>query len=505
MLADMRRGLAGALVVVLFCATAIGEETPGKAEECVEIIEVVATPIVQGTLVSRYGDSVVIVGGEQISAQNASDLATALSRVPGVTFSRHNLVGAYGGGDGGAIYIRGHGSGRPGANIGTLVDGIPKFSGVWTHPLLDMLPIDAANAIEVYKSTQPVLLGNMSFGAVNMVPKRMTQEGSEGRVLFGFGSYNTLTGILEHGTKTGPYDWYFVGSHRNSDGHREDAGGIVDYFYGRAGYDINTIWHMSLQLHHSNSTVEDPEALGTPAFFWPERFITRDEKSILTFENKSEKTSGHIKFYHDKGLQNWEQWNDNGTPGDLTDDEPFASVTNYRNYGVRARQVFALSPRSEIVVGVDHDVSGGHFIEEHPSVGLLETDERVRNTAPYLLLSSAYGMDWDVIPSTGVRWNNNDTFGDEMGWQAGLRASRDNLTIHTHFAHSFNYPGVYTAVMFGGTGFGTLEPEIIDHLEIGFEYKSSQVVKYNLVFYRDEVDNGIKVVAPPPHYENVGT
>jgi len=190
---------------------------------------------VESTQISPYGDSVIRVGGGHIDLQNAQDLATALSRVPGITMTRHNLIGAFGGGDGGAIYIRGHGSGRPGAEIVTYVDCVPKFSGLFSHPLLDMLPIDAAETIEVYKSHQSVLLGASGFGAMNLVPKRRDQPGVEGRVLYGLGSYDTQVARFELGARANPWDGFFVASHRDSDGHREDAGGVVDSAYGRVG------------------------------------------------------------------------------------------------------------------------------------------------------------------------------------------------------------------------------------------------------------------------------
>jgi outer membrane cobalamin receptor len=499
---------------ILACAGALAQEVrpPDRLGE----IEVGATPVVEGTDVSRYGDSVVTVGADQIADGNASDLATALSKVPGVTFSRHNVVGAYGGGDGGAIFIRGHGSGRPGADIGTLVDGVPKFSGIWTHPLLDMLPIDAAESIEVFKSAQPVLLGGMSFGAVNMVPKRRTEEGSEGRAMFAVGSWSTWAGVFEQGAKTGPFDWYIVGSHRDSEGHRANAGGVVDYLYARAGYDLGRTWHVSLQAHHSSGNVEDPEAESAAAFFKPERFITDNDMAILTFENKSERTKGHIKLYYDDGLQNWEQWADGGTtstsddtPGVLTDDVPYASVTNYSNYGLRARQSWEPWKGGELVVGFDWDVYGGRFVEDWPTGPKTDKDLHMTNVAPYLMLSHEFGETWKFTPSVGARWNDNDQYGSELGWQAGLKLANEKTTLHAHYAHSFNLAGVYAAVSFGGASFDTLEPELIDHMEIGWEQKLSERSKLNVVFYRDEVKNGIKMVSlvpppPPDAFANVG-
>ena len=73
-------------------------------------------PIVESSSIEPTG-RIDLVTEEILEAIQAGDLTSALRRVPGVTISRYNPVGAYGGSDGGGIFIRGHGSGRPGANI----------------------------------------------------------------------------------------------------------------------------------------------------------------------------------------------------------------------------------------------------------------------------------------------------------------------------------------------------------------------------------------------------
>lgn len=108
-----------------------------------------ASPILSEVRSEPLAGSVVSVGREQIEDLNAGDIASALRRLPGVVISRYNPVGSYGGGDGGAVFVRGQGAGRPGAEIVTLVDGIPKFVGVWTHPLLDTLSVDLVERVDV--------------------------------------------------------------------------------------------------------------------------------------------------------------------------------------------------------------------------------------------------------------------------------------------------------------------------------------------------------------------
>ena len=113
-----------AIISVLFssiCAIALAEPSSDPLkEEPVYVLEPVvikAIPLLEEVSLHN-GTLVNTVGKEQLRMLGASDLAGALRRVPGVTVSRFNSVGAFGGGDGGGVFIRGHGSGRPGAETG---------------------------------------------------------------------------------------------------------------------------------------------------------------------------------------------------------------------------------------------------------------------------------------------------------------------------------------------------------------------------------------------------
>ncbi|MBU4366830.1 MAG: Plug domain-containing protein, partial [Verrucomicrobia bacterium] len=130
-------------------------------------ILVTASPITAYETVREDGGSVSVVGRKQIERLDARELSTALRSVPGVTISRLDPLGAYGGAEGGSIYIRGEGAGRPGSEIKIYSDGIPRESGAWAHPLLDMTPVDFADSISVSKGPQPQAYAG-TFGAVDI-------------------------------------------------------------------------------------------------------------------------------------------------------------------------------------------------------------------------------------------------------------------------------------------------------------------------------------------------
>ena len=144
-------------------SVAMAQTEPVELEQ----VEVVTTPIVDETRVDRLADQTSLIGREQIEALNAQDLTSALRRTPGVTISRYNAVGSFGGGAGGSVLIRGLGSSRPGGEVMMEVDGVPNYNAIFNHPLLDLMSIDAAESIEVSRRANPVASGN-SFAGVNM-------------------------------------------------------------------------------------------------------------------------------------------------------------------------------------------------------------------------------------------------------------------------------------------------------------------------------------------------
>ena len=144
-------------------------------------VVVTATPITHEETVSKDGAETVTIGRTQLAALNAQDLQTALRQVPGVTISRYAPVGSYGGGQGGSVYVRGVGTGRPGGEVRMYVDGAPRESGVWGHPLMDSVPVDFAEAVSVHKNPQPGHYPG-TFAAVDVTTRRRETPGEEAEV-----------------------------------------------------------------------------------------------------------------------------------------------------------------------------------------------------------------------------------------------------------------------------------------------------------------------------------
>jgi iron complex outermembrane receptor protein len=474
-----------------------------------EEVVVVASPVIEGNQVNRLGSQVTVVTEEQIDNLNAQDLPSALRRTPGVVVSRHNPVGSFGGGEGGAVFIRGMGISRPGAEIQMVVDGVPKFVSVWTHPIMDVLSVDVIDRIEVYKGAQPVLFGNMAFGAVDITTKRMHEEGYVTSLEAAGGSFNTAIEVAEHGGKTGPFDYYLIQSFRRSDGHRENADGELQNYFGRLGYQLSENWGASLVFNRTDNWADDPGP--ADGSFPPDgRFKTHDYFTVGTISNRYERAEGYIKYYSENGNIDWvDQFNE--TSGRNDED----TLTDYDNYGLRARETFRLWEGGEIMVGLDLDfISGEVDIESSTSESHFDR-ETFRLFSPYFSVSQLFGSkeSFYAVPSVGMRYIEHSEFDAEPGPQAGLILGYRQTELHGFFSRGINYPGIFVKAMDElflpeDNQWQDLDAELVNHYEAGIAHRFNDMAKVDLTFFHDDGKDRIVVSPPPPFpptFNNIGS
>ena len=481
------------------------ENQPQKDIFQLEEVVVTAPAIIEGNEVSRYGSQKTIVTEEQISDLNAQDLPSALRKTPGIVISRHNPVGSFGGGEGGAVFIRGMGSSRPGAEIQTLVDGVPMFVSVWTHPLMDVLSVDNIDSIDIHKGAQPVLFGNMAFGAVNTHTKRKLEEGFTSKVRASYGFHDTWTEVLEHGGKVERFDYYLVQSWRRSAGHRPNADGELQNYFGRAGYQLSENWDLTMVLNHTDNWADDPgrEDRSLP----PDgRFSTEDDLTIATLSNRYAWGEGYLKVYWDNGDIDWVD--QDGTPG-------LDTLTDYDNHGMKAREVFRPWHGGEILAGLDVDYIRGEVDFRDPSGPDQHFPrETFRIIGPHIAFSQLIGsrQGFYIIPSAGIRYMMHSEFKDEAAPQIGIVVGYKDAELHAFYSKGVNFPGIFVKVqndvfLPGDNKWEDLRPEMLDHFEFGISHKTKKAAIFDLTCFYDNGKDRI-VVSPPPPFppvlENIG-
>ena len=457
-------------------------------------IVVTASPIIDGNVVDRFGNFTTSVSARQIGDLNALDVSSALRRTPGVTISRFNPVGSYGGEEGGAVYVRGMGSSRPGSEIKTYVDGLPFYMGVWNHPLLDLLPVNGMSRIDVLKGPQPAEFGN-TFGAINLIPKTAgAAEGVSGGVQLTAGSFSTFTEQFDLAGRQGAVDYSFAQGFAESDGHRPSADGRLRNFLGRVGYQFDAHWKLDVLALHVDNTAGDPgelPALATQG----ERYDTMGSLVGVTLSHSFERLRGSLKFY------------DNQT--EAVQRPGFTSTSEQS--GLRLREEVTAWSGGLVTAGLDVDRMSGQGVNAFIPVDF--SSEQLTLVSPYLGVShvASLGGDWTATPSAGVRFYDHSVFSSETAPHAGLVVSnQQDWAFRANVSRGVNYPGVevgvLTAIMpFFGTSWRGLEAETMDHKELGATWTPTRSTTLDVAVFRDNVANRyVMSFGPSSTFANLG-
>ncbi|MCS7182340.1 MAG: TonB-dependent receptor, partial [Thermoanaerobaculum sp.] len=430
-------------------------------------------------------------------------LGSALRKVPAVVMARYNVVGSYGGADGGAIFIRGQGSSRPGAELSVLMDGIPRFVGVWTHPLLDLVNPSMAQQLEVHRNPEPVLLGNMAFAAVNLKPKEATAGQGQTRFVGAAGRWSTGVGLVEHGGRVAGLSYFVQAERRRSEGHRNNAAGEVDHAFLHLKQSLGTSWQLRLLADVSEGWAEDPGPVGGPPRGVVPRFLVKDTFGVATLEHSHGPLEGSLKVYLQNGDIHWRQW-------DGSRRQAFVTFTDFVSRGVRWQERWRGPQGLSVAFGVDYDQYGGATQERRPTNTFTFSRTLLTNTSAYVLVGTRWGEKVQVEPSAGLRLLDSRQFGGEWGGQAGVVVSFGASRLYLRASRGFNLPGLYTAVFFRRwnqpRSFEELEPERMEHWEGGYQWRRD-AFSLTLSLFDEKVSHALRfrAIPPPPIFVNVGS
>lgn len=398
------------------------------------------------------------------------------------------------------MFIRGLGSSRPGAEIKTFVDGVPVYMSIWNHPLLDLLPIDPAESVEVYKSPQPHLFGN-AFGVVNLVPKTAPSEGFTTTLGGAYGSYETVVVRGEHGGTVAPFNYYVGGAYRRSDGHRDNADGALGNLYGRVGLDLNPHWKAYAFTLWNDNYADDPGVQGAPKSQRLGRYETRLWLLSATLTNEYEKASGFLKVYRSSGEGDWlnQPTSASGVRQDLFNDFLF--------YGLKVRERFALWPGGEIAAGLDWERTEGDY-DAYYTDGRKDVWKGHGFTilSPFVAFSHMFGdrQGFHVVPSAGIRYYDHTDFDSRWAPQTGLVLGYKETELYARYARGVLYPGLDVVVFSERVlpalkdSWKSLDAEVLNHYEIGLRHRWSSWLTTDITLFRDKGSDRYVVLPPPP-------
>ncbi len=444
-------------------------------------IKVTASPIVDYERIGKDGANQIVISRSQIERLNATDLPTALRQAPGVTISRFSPVGAYGGGDGGAVYLRGSGTARPGGEVRIFTDGIPRFSGVWEHPIMDIVPIDFADRLVIARNPQPHHYPG-TFGAVEVETRRRRSDGHEAELDMAYGRFNTFLSAASVGGKVDLFDYYAGVAYKYSEGARQHNSAELKSAFARAGWQLSEYDHLAYIYHHTDNWTQDP---GRKHGFTPKRdqFNTQTDTHALRLESARDWLQGYAMAYFDDGEIKWHQ--DNLSPG-----RPGYSNTDWHNYGFRSLYDILLEELT-LTAGVDSWSEGGRTGNFPDATRLRVWGFRKRffYTAPYLGAHYDFALDdvWTLTPAAGSRYYLSNEFDNEWAPNAALTLAREGLKFYTSYARGIHYPGIY---MYGTSPntWKSLTAETMDTYELGTQVDIGHEWSVQAALLRQEVE-----------------
>lgn len=470
-------------------------------------VVVTARPVVEDVNVDAFSTTSAVITQDQLRDQNAVDLASALRRTPGVQISRYNPVGAFGGDQGGAVFIRGMGVSRPGSEIKTYVDGMPFYMGLWSHPLLDLLPVNGMQSITVYKSPQPHVNGN-NFASINLETRRATENGVHGDARISGGSFGTFTQQFNLLGRQGDLDWTLAQGHAQSDGHRDNADGTLNNVMGRIGYRLNSNWALGASFLHVDNKARDPgdNRVAAPAIA-PE-YNTKASMFSTSLSHVHGDARGELKLYSNKGRGHW--LHQPAPDGD--------SINKFSMSGLRWKEQFAPWKGGTLVAGIDHDRISGDatFNRVAPAPQGFFDAPTFKITSPYVAVNQDVRLsaDWALIPSAGVRFYDHSQFASKTAPHAGVSLVSERLTVFANISRGINFPGLETPLLASlipplGNTWKQLSAEELDHAEIGFKWTASDSTQIDTSVFHDKVKNRYIFgfppdVPPPPQFINLG-
>lgn len=477
-----------------------------RKEETHPIREVVVTGTRNETDIRHLPMTISVVGRQTIEENlEPSLLPTLTEQVPGLFITGRGVMG-YGVSTGaaGGMTLRGIGngnqSGSPTTGLLVLIDGHPQYMGLMGHPIADAYQSMLAERVEVVRGPASVLYGSNAMGGViNIVTRKMKEDGVRTDIHAGYGSYNTLQTEATNRVRAGKFTSMVTASYNRTDGHRKDMGFEQYGGYAKLGYEICKAWNVWADVNVTHFNASNPGTVQAPIYD-NDSHITRGMTSFA-LENDYGRTSGTLSFFYNWGRH---KINDGYSAGEQPLDYRFNSRDEM--LGVSWYQSATLFRGNRLTVGVDYQHFGGkawnRFLNGDPDK--TTADKKMDEVAGYVDFRQSFG-NWLTLDA-GVRVDHHSHVGTEWIPQGGLSFHLpSNAEIKAMVSKGFRFPTIREMYMFPPQN-PNLKPERLMSYELSFSQRLLKgALSYGVNVYYIDGENMIMRVPVDGRPMNVNT
>ena len=198
----------------------------------------------------------------------------------------------------GGINMRGVTGG--GGQLLVLIDGHPQYQGIYGHPISDSYQTLMAERVEVLRGPSSVLYGSNAMGGVlNIVTRKMRENGSNTTLNLGAGSYGTVQTDISNQTRSGRFNSTVSAQYNRTDNHRPRMGFEQYGGYMKVGYISTSHWTAYADANITHFNASYPGAVNSP-LYEANQWITRGVVSA-SLSNQYTRTSGTLSVFSNFG------------------------------------------------------------------------------------------------------------------------------------------------------------------------------------------------------------
>ncbi|MEM6909018.1 MAG: TonB-dependent receptor [Pseudomonadota bacterium] len=446
--------LAAASTLALFPSSLLAQSVDGPSTdrqggENPDSVDIVVTANRTSRAISQVGESVTVVGEEEIINRQPTEVLDILRTVPGLTFTRNGGIGTNTG-----VSIRGARSDQ----TLVLVDGIrlndPSSTGGGFN--FGTLLTGNISRIEVVRGSQSVLYGSQAIGGVvNLLTREPTEElDAFARAEYGGRDTAELTGNISG--RLGPVAASFGATYARTDGISALSGGTEADGFESLGFngkvDVALADNVSIDLRGFYADGDtDIDGFGAP-----NANIVSSRKDFVGYAGLNASfLDGRFRNRLGFGYTNIDRRNFDFD----TDSETFDANGENRRYEYQG--VFDTGDLAEIVFGAEREES--EFRSSSFGAPPTFADVWINSVYGQVNLTPVEGLSL----TGGLRYDDHEVFGSATTFSAsGAYSPNDGDTVlRASYGEGFKAPSLFQ--LFSDFGNPDLTPEESDSWDIG--------------------------------------